>query len=61
MRGKGKDTVNAAKAEIKRETGTDAGKGKPDRTQQAVSDRLIRATVRHEPSLYPRPEEDDGR
>jgi hypothetical protein len=53
LRGKARDTVQAAKAEIRRETGKEAGEGEPTKSQQAVSDRLIRATVRHEPDLYP--------
>jgi hypothetical protein len=45
--------VSAAKAEIKRETGKGAGEGEPAKQQQAVSDRLIRASAHHEPHLYP--------
>jgi hypothetical protein len=58
LRGSGKDTVKAARAEVTRDQAHGTGRDTAERKQSTLSDRAVRKSVRVEPHLYPPVEEE---
>lgn len=60
MRGRGKDTVGAAKKESTRDSAQTGAAQTPKRRQEILADKVVRKNTRSEPSVWGRVPKEEG-